>query len=485
MSNNTPDTTAMSIALDEATIGAFADSLQGGVTCPGDPTYDSARRVWNGMIDKRPAIIAHCAGVADVVACVNFARENNLALAVRGGGHNVAGHATCDGGLVVDLSPMKAITVDPAARVAHAQGGATLGDLDRATQAHGLATPLGVVSATGIAGLTLGGGLGWLKNTYGLSCDNLISAEVVTADGRVLTASASENSDLFWAIRGGGGNFGIVTTFEYRLHPVGPEVMFTFVFHDGERMAEALRFYRDYVATAPDEVNSLAFCGQIPASEHFPAEIHGRPFIVLGAMYAGPVADGERVLQPLRDFGTPLLDFSGPTQYVAAQSIFDADYPAGMRYYWKSLNLTSLSDEAIDVIATHARRQPSPLSTVDLWHVGGQMRRVGADESAFNGRQAAFVVNLEANWTDSADDAANIAWARDLIAALQPFSDGSRYLNFPGFQEEGDTMMREAFGPQYTRLAQIKAKYDPTNLFRLNQNIKPERNETQRRKDAK
>ncbi len=469
MSIDTPST-----ALDQATVHSFADGLQGAVTCPGDATYDTARRVWNGMIDRYPAIIAHCAGVADVVACVNFARDNNLALAVGGGGHNVAGHATCDGGLVIDLSPMKAVWVDPEARVARAQGGATLGDVDRATQAYGLAVPLGVVSATGIAGLTLGGGLGWLKNTYGLSCDNVISAEVVTADGRVLTASASENSDLLWAIRGGGGNFGIVTTFEYRLHPVGPEVMFTFVFHDGERMAEALRFYRDFVATAPDEVNSLVFCGQIPASEHFAAEIHGRPFIVLGALYVGPVADGERVVQPLRDFGAPLLDFSGPTQYVDAQTIFDADYPAGMRYYWKSLNLTTLSDEVIDVIADHARRQPSPLSTVDLWHIGGQMRRVGQDESAFNGRQAAFVVNPEANWTDSADDAANIAWVRDLIAALQPFSDGSRYLNFPGFQEEGDSMMRDAFGAQYARLAQVKARYDPTNLFRLNQNIKPQ-----------
>ncbi len=474
MFTTTSPITTRDTGLDATSIQAFADSLQGQVIRPHDPDYDAARRVWNGMIDKYPALIARCAAVSDVVASVHFARSHNLLVAVRGGGHNVAGHATCDGGLVIDLSPMKAVWVDAAARMARAQGGATLADVDRATQAYGLATPLGVVSETGIAGLTLGGGLGWLRNKYGLSCDNVIGADVVTADGRLVRANATENSDLFWAMRGGGGNFGIVTAFEYRLYPVGPEVMFTFVFHHGARMAEGLRFYREYTASAPDEVSSLAFCGQIPANPHFPTASHGLPFIAFGAMYAGLVAEGERYLQPLRDFGQPLLDFSGPTPYLQAQTIFDADYPAGMRYYWKSLNLTSLPDEAIDTIVAHALQQPSPLSTVDLWHIGGQMRRVGPDENAFHGRQAAFVLNPEANWTDGHADAANIGWVRTLIAAMEPFSDGSRYLNFPGLQEEGDKMMRDAYAAQYERLAQVKAKYDPTNLFRLNQNIKPQ-----------
>lgn len=462
--------------LDEAQVRAFAARLGGQLIRPGDEAYDEARAVWNGMIDRYPALIARCAGVDDVVASVNFARENELPVAVRGGGHNVAGHGTCDGGLVIDLSLMKEVQVDPEARRAIAGGGATIADLDQATQTYGLAAPMGVVSETGIAGLTLGGGYGWLRNKYGLSCDNLISAEVVTADGRVIKASETENADLLWGLRGGGGNFGIVTAFEFRLYPVGPDVAFTFVFHDGrgENMKKAIQFYRDYSSTAPDEVSTLMATGIIPPHpELFPEAIHNRPFVLFGAMYAGPADEGQPVLQPLRDFGQPLIDFSNKMPYVEAQKVFDEDYPRGLRYYWKSLNLNRLDDEVIERIVKHARQQPSVFSTVDLWYIGGAVTRFDGQSSAFNGRQAAFLLSPEANWEEPADDQANITWLRDFIADMQEFSDGSRYLNFPGFQEEGDEMMRQAFGPQYRRLAALKAKYDPANFFSLNQNIKP------------
>ncbi|HWQ15897.1 MAG TPA: FAD-binding oxidoreductase [Roseiflexaceae bacterium] len=468
--------TTIAAGIDPAAVRALAGRLAGELIQPGDAQYNAARAVWNGMIDRHPALIARCSRVEDVVAAVNFARAHGLPLAVRGAGHNVAGHGTCDGGLVIDLGPMKQIQVDPVRRIAWAGGGVTWGELDAATQAYGLATPGGVFSGTGIAGLTLGGGFGWLRNKYGLSCDNLIGAEVVTAAGQVVHASARENPDLLWGLRGGGGNFGIVTTFEYQLHPVGPEVMFVFVFHDGaaDNMARAIRLYRDYSAEAPDEVSTLMACGVIPPDPHvFPAELHGRPMVLFGGLYAGPVEEGRRALQPLLDFGAPLMDASGVMPYVDAQKMFDHDYPDGRRYYWKSLNLSRLDDAAIARIVAHARRQPSPFSTTDIWHIGGAVARVGAEESAFHGRQASFLLSPEANWDNPQDDAANIGWLRDFIADMEEFSDGSRYLNFPGFQEEGDAMMRAAFGPQYARLAALKARYDPHNLFRLNQNVRP------------
>jgi FAD/FMN-containing dehydrogenase len=457
-------------------VARLEEQLRNGLIRPGDAAYHEARKVWNGMIDRYPALIARCASVDDVVAAVAFARETGLPLAVRGGGHNVAGHGTCDGGLVIDLSPMHNVTVDAEARVAHVAGGATWGQVDAATQAFGLATPGGVFADTGVAGLTLGGGYGYLRNKFGLSCDNLLAATVVLANGHVVRASADEHRELLWGLRGGGGNFGVVTSFEFQLHPVGPEVMFAFVFHDasGDNMQRAVAFYRDYVATAPDEVSTLLALGVIPSDPHaFPAAIHGRPFAAFIGMYAGPVAAGQQALQPFLDWGEPLLDGSGVMPYTDAQHAFDHEYPDGRRYYWKSLNLTRLDDAAITAIVEHARQQPSPFSTTDLWHIGGAVARVGHDESAFYGRDAAFLLNPEANWDDPADDAANIAWVRRFIDAMEPFGDGSRYLNFAGLQEEGDAMMRGAFGPYYARLAQLKAQYDPTNLFRLNANIKP------------
>lgn len=459
-----------------AHLETLARQVRGKLIQPGDAEYDAARAVWNGMIDRYPALIVRCALVADVVAAVHFARAHHLPLAVRGGGHNVAGHGTCDAGLVIDLSPMHMITVDPDRRVARVGGGATWGQLDAATQVYGLATPGGVFSDTGVAGLTLGGGYGWLRNQYGLSCDNLIGAEVVTAAGQVIWASETEHADLLWGLRGGGGNFGIVTTFEFKLHPVGPEVMFVFVFHDGrgDNMKQAIQFYRDYATSAPDAVSTLMACGVIPPDPHaFPEAIHGQPFVLFGGLYVGAVPEGQRILQPLRDFGEPLLDGSGVMPYVAVQKMFDHDYPTGRRYYWKSLNLSRLDDEVIDRIVLHARQQPSPFSTTDIWHIGGAVTRVSATESAYNGRQAAFLLSPEANWDAPADDAVNIAWLRGLLADMEEFSDGSRYLNFPGFLEEGETLVRTAFGPQYERLVVLKNKYDPMNLFRLNQNITP------------
>ena len=463
-------------SLGEEIIQAFASRLQGQLIRPSDAYYDQARAVWNGMIDKHPAFIARCATVADVITAVHFARDNQLLVAVRGGGHNVAGTAVCDEGLVIDLSAMKQIHVDPEARLVRAEGGVTWGELDRQTQPFGLATPGGVVSDTGIAGLTLGGGMGWLRRKYGLSCDNLLAADVVTADGRLLRASTTDNPDLFWGLRGGGGNFGIVTAFEYRLHPVGPEVMMAMVFYHVQKAKEALQFYRDYTASAPEEVSSFAIQGTIPATDVYPQEAHHQPYVLFMAMYAGPIKEGQRVLQPLREFDTPLLDFSAPMPYVHVQSLLDEDYPSGiLRYYWKSLYLDSLGNEALDGLLACAQSRPSALSTVDIWHLGGAVSRSGADESAFSGRQAPYLLGVEANWENQNEDRENIAWTRTCIEAMQPFSDGSEYLNFPGFLEKGEETLRKTFGAKYERLIDLKNKYDPTNLFRLNLNIKPTR----------
>jgi FAD/FMN-containing dehydrogenase len=458
---------------ERAAIAGLKAAFGGELIQAEDARYEETRQVWNGMIDKRPALIARCEHASDVIAAVSFARDNGLPLAVRGGGHNVAGTALADGGVVVDLSRMKDVRVDPERRTVRAGGGVTIGELDEETQKFGLAAPMGVVSETGIAGLTLNGGLGWMRRKHGLSSDNLVSAQVVTADGRLLTASASENADLFWGIRGGGGNFGVVTSFEYRLHPVGPEVMFAFVLYPGDRAREVLRFGEEYVAQAPDEVSPLGVLGRVPHVEDFPEEWHGRQYAAFLAMYAGPVEEGERALAPLRGLGDPIADLSGPMPYVAAQKILDEDYPDGMRYYWKSTNVSGLGDEVIERLMAHAEAAPSHHSTVDVWYQGGAMGRVGADETAFGDRSAPYLLGIEANWEDPEDDEANIAWARDCVADMRRFSDGGTYLNFPGFLEEGQEMIKDAYGENYARLVALKDKYDPDNLFRINQNIKP------------
>jgi FAD/FMN-containing dehydrogenase len=465
--------TGADAALGEAVVEQFAAGLCGELLRPGDEDYEDSRRVWNGLVDKQPALIARCAGVGDVTDSVNFARENDLLLAVRGGGHNVAGNAVCNGGLVIDLSPMKGIRVDPERRTVRAEGGVTLGNLDRETQVFGLATPMGVVSQTGIAGLTLGGGIGWLRRKYGLSSDNLLSVDVVTADGRFLTASETENEDLFWGIRGGGGNFGVVTSFEYRLHPVGPEVMFCFVLYPGDRAKEVLSFCEDYVAEAPDEVSPLGSLGRVPPVEMFPESWHGEPMVALLDMYAGEAEEGERVLRPLRDLGGAIADLSARMPYTEVQKVLDEDYPDGWRYYWKSQNISGLNDEVIERLMDHSAAAPSHHSTIDVVYQGGTMSRIGASETAFGDRSAPIWLAVEANWENAQADEANIAWVRECVSDMRRFSGGGAYLNFPGFYEEGDWLMREAFGENYERLVDLKNKYDPTNLFRLNQNIKP------------
>ena len=436
--------------------------IQGEVLPEGAPGYDDARKVWNGMIDKRPAVIVKPKTVADVITAVNASRDAGLKVTVRGGGHNVSGNALNDGGAVIDLSLMRRVEVDPSVRTVRAEGGATIGDVDAAAQEHGLAVPLGVVSETGIAGITMGGGLGWLRRKYGPTSDNLLSVDVVTAEGQFITASESENADLFWAVRGGGGGFGVVTSFEYQAHPVGPEVFFTFVFHPYEKAAEALRFFREFTATAPEELGLLAFFAEIPPIELFPAEHHGKRTIAFIAPYAGDPEEGEKLCRPLREFAVPYADFSGVTQWTELQKSLDEDYPNGRRYYWKSTYFADLSDEAIEQITRQGGEFPSPLTTIDIWHLGGAMASPRED-TAFANREAPFLVTYEANWDEPSQDDENVAWAREAWNEAQQFSTGGLYLNFPGFRE--GEIERQAFGPNTERIAAIRKRYDPQQLF--------------------
>ena len=456
--------------LDEEAIAALRDQLRGPLLTPDDPGYDEARAVRNGLIDRHPALIARCSGTADVVACVNVARERGLLLSVRGGAHNVAGNAVNDGGLVIDLSGMRGVWVDPQARIAHVQGGATWGDLDRETQLYGLATPGGVVSTTGIAGLTLHGGMGHLRCKYGLSLDNLLAVEIVTADGQVHHASADEDADLFWAVRGAGSNFGVVTSFTFRLHPVGPTVMLCAPMYALEDGPAVLRGWRDAIATVPDEFTPLAVFWSVP--EGFPPELVGRPIVILAGVYAGPVEEGERIAQPLRELATPLLDLSGPMPFAAIQSAFDPFFPKGLLQYWKSTYVDDLSDDLLDALCDLAAARPSPRTTMDVWPQSGAVARVGEEETAF-GPRPPFMIAFESTWTDPADNEANIAWARGAWASMQRFAARGIYLNFPGFGEEKEALVRAAYGANYDRLVDLKTRYDPGNLFRMNQNISP------------
>ena len=458
---------------DEA-ITALAQVLRGRLVQPSDADYDTARAVWNGMVDRHPALIVRCAGAADVVTSVNFAKEHDLRVAVRGGGHNAAGNAVCDDGLVIDLSLMRGVRVDPLARTVRAEGGVTIGELDHESQAFGLAVPMGVVTETGIAGLTLAGGIGWLRRKYGLSCDNLLSADVVTADGELRTASSENNADLLWALQGGGGNFGVVTSFEFRAYPVGPEVFFAFVIHPGTGTGAraALQFYSEWSQSASDDISSFAILWHAPEIEEIPAEHHGVPIVVYLAMYAGDAEEGEASLQSLRDYGSPIADLSGRTSYLEVQSFFDADYPAHeMRYYWKSRYLNELSAEAMDALIRLNEASPSHHSTLDVWQLGGALSRVPPQNTAFGDRSAPYLIGIEANWERPEDDAACIAWGREAFRALEPFSSDREYFNFPGLYEESDKSVRNTFGANLGRLQSVKRKYDPDNLFRLNHNI--------------
>jgi FAD/FMN-containing dehydrogenase len=458
-------------------VDGLRTALRGAVLGPADAGYDAARRVWNGLIDRRPALIARCTGTADVVAAIDFARTQRLPLAVRGGGHNVAGTAVCDGGLVLDLSPLRGVHVDPVARTVRVQGGATWGDVDRETQVFGLATAGGVVSTTGVAGLTLGGGLGWLRRAHGLSCDNLVSVDVVTADGRCLTASETQHPDLFWAVRGGGGNFGVVTSFEFRLHPVGPTVYLgapMYAADSAARGAALVRAWRDVLAGAPDEVSAECLIWTVPDVEAFPAAARGRPVIAMPAVYCGPVADGERLLRPLRELEAPLVDLSGPMPYADLQTAFDWLFPSGiLQYYWKSLYLGDLAAATVDAIVGRGLDRPSPRSLVAIWHLGGAMGRVPGDATAFGRRDAPYLLSLDSTWEAPQDADRNVAWTRAFWEAMRPFSSGRSYLNFPGLGEEQEALVRAAYGANYDRLVAIKSEYDPSNHFRSNQNIVP------------
>ena len=460
-------------AVDEAALRDVTIRLRGHVLRPGDAGYDDARALQNGLIDRRPGLIARCAGAADVVEAVNFARDHGVLLSIRGGGHNVAGNAVNDGGLVIDLSGMRGVRVDPDARTVRVQGGATWGDVDRETQLFGLATPGGNVSTTGVAGLTLHGGIGHLRRKYGLSIDNLLSVDVVTADGQLRTASRDENPDLFWAIRGAGSNFGVVTSFEFRLHPVGPLVAVAtvgYALDEGERV---LPRWREFVTAAPDEIGSFVVGLTVPPAELFPPELHGRQVLVIVAVHAGSLEEGETALRPVRELATPLLDMSGPMPYAVLQSAFDGFFPKGLNYYWKSLYLDGLEGEAIDAVLRYAAARPSPAAVVSLMHLGGAIARVNPTATAFGRRDAPFLLSFDTTWHDPQETEHCIAWTRAAWADMQRFNSGGLYLNFAGFGEEKEALVRAGYGPNYERLVALKNRYDPMNLFRMNQNIRP------------
>lgn len=461
--------------LSEEALAEMRMQLRGQALTPGDPGYEAVRPPFSAMYPDRPGLVVLCSGTADVVDAVNFARERGIEVTVRGGGHSIAGLSSSDGGMVIDLAPMNGVQIDRKAKLAHVQGGALWGDLDREGQLFGLATPGGVISDTGIAGLTLGGGYGWLRRKYGLACDNLVSAQVVGADGEVRTASAEENPDLFWALRGGGGNFGIVTSFTFELHPVGPIVAFAGVFYPDEDAAAILRGFRQYGATAPDEVTAMAVAVTLPAGPDLPPPVHDRPCLIVGATYAGEVEQGMAVLQPLRELGTPLADISQPMPYRIVQSAFDPLFPRGqLRSYWKSTYLDELSDPLVDLWAARAQNRPGPLCNLLIWLSGGQVNRVGEDESAFGERSASYMLSVEANWSEPADDEAKIAWARETWSEFAEFGTGSTYLNFTGIAgEDNEVGVDAAFGAKLERLAKVKAKYDPDNFFHRNNNIVP------------
>jgi FAD/FMN-containing dehydrogenase len=454
--------------IDEAVI----EKLAGGeVISAASPEYDAARTVWNAMIDVRPALIVRCASSDDIRHAVALAKAHGLLTAVRGGGHNIAGNGICDGGIVIDLSRMKRVEVDPQRRLATVEPGVTLGEFDNACQAHGLATPTGINSTTGIAGLTLGGGFGWLSRKYGLTIDNLISAQVVTAEGQILTASAAENADLFWGIRGGGGNFGIVSEFTFQLHPVGPEVLAGLIVHPMSDAPKLLRSYREFCATSPDDVTAWVVMRKAPPLPFLPEEWHGKEVLVFAACYAGDSANGEAALKPLRELGKPIVDVIGLQPFVGWQAAFDPLLAPGARNYWKSHDFAELADGAIDVIIEAVGKLPSPHCEIFIGQMGGATSRVAPDATAYRDRNVKFIMNVHGRWETAAEDQAGIAWCRSIFDAAAPYATGGVYVNFMTAEESN--RIPSAYGPSFQRLVELKRKYDPANLFRVNQNIKP------------
>lgn len=461
--------------MDEQAIATLRGSILGDIFIPADPGYDVARAVWNAMIDRRPSVIVRAKGVDDVVTAVAFAGAHRLPISIRGGGHNVAGHAVGDAGVMIDLSAMRGVRVDPQRRRAWVEGGATWGDVDSATQAFGLATPGGLISDTGVGGLTLSGGIGWLRSRYGLCIDNLVSADVVTANGRLIHAGQDENADLLWALKGGGGNFGVVTRFEFALHPVGPTVMFCGPVYPIEAGSAPIRFWREFLADKNDRVGSMIEFSTIPSDPGYPEAAWGRRVFTIAAAFAGDADEGETLLQPLRELGEMVTDFSGQMDYCAVQRLFDTVIPFGQhRCYWKSQFLAGVADEVIDLILERNASPPSPNTLASIWNFGGATAAVGAAATAFGDRSMPYMVSIDSIWNAPEDDAANMAWTRDFWGRLAPYSQRGRlYLNFAGLGEGNEDLVRQSYGDNFDKLAAIKRKYDPGNVFHFNQNIRP------------
>ncbi|WP_349435267.1 FAD-binding oxidoreductase [Pararhizobium sp. A13] len=454
-----------------AAIEALAAGLRGKVLEASDVSYDQARAIWNAMIDRRPALIVQCAGASDVVNAVRFAADNKLLVSVHGGGHNIAGNAVCDGGMMIDLSPMKSVRVDVAAKRAWVEPGATLADLDKETQSFGLAVPTGINSTTGIAGLTLGGGFGWITRKLGLTIDNLVSADVVTANGELVRASLTENGDLFWALRGGGGNFGIVTAFEFQLHELGPQVLSGLVVHPFADAQTVLQQYREALEAAPDELTCWVVMRQAPPLPFLPQEWHGKEILVLAMCYCGDMAEGEKATQRLRSIGNPIADVVGPNPFTGWQQAFDPLLTPGARNYWKSHDFIALSDPSIRILIDAIGKLPGPECEIFIAHLGGAVGRVATSATAFPQRNSHFVMNVHARWREPAMDPPCISWARQLFDAAAPYSAGTAYINF--MPEDEVDRVEVAYGDNYKRLAEIKRQYDPQNLFRMNQNVRP------------
>jgi FAD/FMN-containing dehydrogenase len=459
------------IALPTDILTALRPQLRGSLCLPDEPGYDEARTIWNAMIDRRPGAVVRCRGASDVMRAVRLAHDNGLLVAVRGGGHNISGNAVCEGGLLIDLSPMRSVRIDPKKQTARVEPGVTLGEFDKEAQAFGLATPLGINSTTGVAGLTLGGGFGWLSRKFGFTVDNLASADVVTADGALVQASAVENPDLFWAIRGGGGNFGVVTSFEFKLHPVGPDVASGLIVHPFARARELLAGYREIAAAAPDELSVWVVLRKAPPLPFLPAEVHGREILVFAICYAGEPANAERALAPLRALGEPIADVIGVQPYAAWQTAFDPLLTPGAFNYWKSHNFKSLSDGLLDTMVDYVGTLPTEECEIFIGQVGGASNRIGAEATAYPHRDTNFVMNVHTRWRNRDDEQTAIKWAREFFAATAPHATGGVYVNF--MPEDETERVPGAYGSNYVRLAALKAKYDPGNLFRLNQNVQP------------
>jgi FAD/FMN-containing dehydrogenase len=462
-------------SLHQGLADVLRGQCRGEVLAPGDEGYEKARAVWNAMIDRRPLVIVRCMDDADVLACVRVARQLKLPVSIRGGGHNVAGHAVGEGAIMIDLSMMRGVVVNSGQRRAIVQGGATWADVDGATQAHGLATPGGLISETGVAGLTLSGGIGWLRSRYGLSIDNLISADVVTAAGKLVKASETENADLFWALRGGGGNFGVVVRFDFALHAIGPTVMFAAPIYPLSAGAAPIRFWRDFLNDKSDRVSSLVEFSTVPSTPDYPEEFWGQRCYTIAALYAGDAKEGESLLEPLRGLGPMVADFSNQMAYCDVQKLFDALMPSGRyRCYWKSHLITDLSDELIDEAIANAAASPSDRSISSLWNFGGRTAEIEADATAFGDRSFGWMYSLDSVWEQPSEDAAIINWTREAWQRARRFSHGGRlYLNFAGQDADSAALTRDAFGADYAKLAGIKSTYDPDNMFRFNQNIQP------------